>query len=219
MRCRAIQARWVQRLIVTEEAKPWKQIAEYYLRNRAEEWGIGLNILLCNTQDKTTILCPPFWLSALHHWQSMDWSLELSTLPRQEKLDFPLWQNKWILHNLPAEEVKTLAKRGVVAVKDLMREGVMCSEQTLMAHFKYIPREPVFTRLINAIPKALTETVGSVETTGPTETWKRLRHRRKPVKGMRQQDFTTVTDGIPKGQVKWVGEAPMTNWVKVWSGI
>jgi len=66
---------------------------------------------------------------------------------------------------------------------------------------------------------ALTETVGSVETTGPSETWKRLRHRRKPVKGMRQQDFTTVTDGIPKGQVKWVGEAPMTNWVKVWSGI
>ena len=216
IRNRAIKFLWITRLLRREE-EPWARLARYYLENRAAEWGIGMNILLCRTPQKTDIFCPPFWMEALAAWQAEDLDLRLDELSDAERKTFPLWRNKWIKHGMPVEEEKILARKGVVAVQDLMQQGAIVDEETIRDHFHYTNPGRAIVDLIHAIPRVLLENGGAL---GDPAAWKELRKERKRADALTRKDLTRSKLGIPIGQIGWTrdpGSIDWSVWKKVWT--
>ena len=102
---------------------PWTALGRHYLRNRAEEWGLGMDILLCQFPRETRRCCPPFWLEALEKWQELDWGIDLDHLPAIEKWNFPLWKNKWTKFKSTQKITEELCGAGLIRGKNLFLDG------------------------------------------------------------------------------------------------
>lgn len=147
---------------------------------------------------------------------------DLNKLTKIERLNFPLWENKWIVFEkrpFGDRTAKDLAERGIIFLKDLLDpDGNLGEPEALCEEYGLTHPHAILTRLLVSIPEPLLSREGEVEDVS-SRTWENLHVQGRKWNRLPSRSLSEEPHGIAKCRIEWEREGLKLNWEKAWKAV
>jgi len=204
------------------DQEPWVVLATQAIRKTARGWGLGMESLLC--QIEVNSRTPSFWQEAVSAWGEVKWDMDVTLLTDQEKFNFPLWCNRWVVNGenrngFSDKWGRRAAGRGLVRVKDTIFEGRTGTDKEFADFYGVKNPSVELWRVLASVPEEL-----KVEREPTEMEWGEPMTAKKLRLGMRKAPWVSSkilydhlrTRGLPRAQMKWEGDL---RWGKLWKRV